>query len=60
VRVEAEAHEGNGMPMNPQTGKKTHIFSGHGAATDIIVASGRAYMNALNKLLAYRKPGTEA
>jgi len=25
---------------------------GHGAATDIIVASARAYMSALNKMLA--------
>jgi 2-isopropylmalate synthase len=31
----------------------SRIFSGHGASTDIIVASARAYMNALNKLVAY-------
>ena len=30
------------------------MFTGHGASTDIIVASGRAYMAALNKLLASR------
>jgi 2-isopropylmalate synthase len=30
-------------------------FSGHGASTDIIVASAKAYMNALNKVTAYRK-----
>ncbi|MDH4208310.1 MAG: 2-isopropylmalate synthase, partial [Anaerolineae bacterium] len=30
-------------------------YTGRGAATDIIVASARAYMNALNRLLAARK-----
>ncbi len=55
VRIEAELNNGeNGLPMNPQTGKRTRTFSGHGASTDIIVASGRAYMSALNKLLALR------
>ena len=28
------------------------VYSGRGAATDIIVASAKAYMNALNRLLA--------
>jgi len=55
IRIEAEVQDGNGLPVNPQTGHKTHVFSGHGAATDIIVASGRAYMSALNKLLSIRK-----
>ena len=31
------------------------IFSGRGANTDIIVASARAYINALNKLIAYQQ-----
>nr|HMQ54439.1 alpha-isopropylmalate synthase regulatory domain-containing protein [Anaerolineae bacterium] len=30
-------------------------FSGHGASTDIIVASARAYISALNKMLAARE-----
>jgi 2-isopropylmalate synthase len=54
VRIETEETEGNGLPVNPQTGAKKRAFSGHGASTDIIVASGRAYMSALNKLLALR------
>lgn len=54
VRIEAKPDGDNGLPINPQTGSKTVVFSGHGASTDIIVASGRAYMNALNKLLAIR------
>ena len=39
----------------PIPGTPASVFSGHGAATDIIVASGRAYMSALNKLLAARR-----
>jgi|DewCreStandDraft_2_1066082.scaffolds.fasta_scaffold00423_4 2-isopropylmalate synthase len=34
-------------------------FSGHGASTDIIVASAKAYMNALNKVVAYRRQAEE-
>ncbi|MGG6294039.1 2-isopropylmalate synthase [Leptolyngbya sp. AN02str] len=34
-----------------------HIFSGHGANTDIIVASAQAYMNALNRLYASLQTG---
>ncbi|MFH1086895.1 MAG: 2-isopropylmalate synthase [Chloroflexota bacterium] len=53
IRIEAEAGELNGrLPMNPQTGQRVYVFSGHGAATDIVVASGRAYLSALNKLLS--------
>jgi 2-isopropylmalate synthase len=34
-----------------ENGKRT--FGGHGADTDIIVASAKAYLSALNKMLAY-------
>ncbi len=34
-----------------ENGKRT--FGGHGADTDIIVASAKAYLAALNKMLAY-------
>lgn len=41
---------------NPQTGQqRLRTFSGHGASTDIIAASARAYMSALNKMLAARE-----
>ena len=30
------------------------VFGGHGADTDIIVASAKAYINALNKLIIAR------
>jgi 2-isopropylmalate synthase len=35
------------------------IFTGHAAHTDIIVAAAKAYLNALNKLLA-KEPGRQA
>ncbi len=46
-----------------ENGRRT--FGGHGADTDIIVASAKAYLAAINKLLAYtgygdRKPEGEA
>ncbi len=42
--------------FNPQTGRPfIRTFSGHGASTDIIVASARAYLSALNKMLAARE-----
>jgi 2-isopropylmalate synthase len=51
VRLEAEngsRHE----RTSPQTGRRQpRTFGGHGADTDIIVASGKAYLTALNKLL---------
>ncbi|HEY3355997.1 MAG TPA: 2-isopropylmalate synthase [Polyangia bacterium] len=40
---------------NPQTGGETpKVFHGHGADTDILVASARAYLAALNKLVVAR------
>jgi len=42
--------------MNPQTNEIfARTFSGHGASTDIVVASARAYLSALNRLLAARE-----
>jgi 2-isopropylmalate synthase len=41
--------------VNPQTNRPfLRTFSGHGASTDIVVASARAYLSALNKLLSTR------
>ncbi len=54
IRIEAEGNGDENLPMNAQTGRRTYLFSGHGASTDIIVASARAYMSALNKLIAVR------
>ncbi len=53
VRVQAE----NGQKsMDPQTeAVYPRVFGGHGADTDIIVASAKAYLNALNKLILSRR-----
>jgi 2-isopropylmalate synthase len=37
----------------------TRVFGGHGADTDIIVASTKAYLNALNKLIIAQTEGLE-
>ena len=46
VRIRAE---------DPVNGVGRQIFSGHGSDTDIIAASARAYMFALNRLMATRR-----
>ncbi len=56
VRITSHIEGDTSLPVNPQTEAPAHVFGGHGASTDIIVASARAYMNALNKLIAIRKP----
>jgi 2-isopropylmalate synthase len=54
VRIQPHRENG-GHGMNPQTGQPyTRTFSGHGASTDIVVASARAYLSALNRMLAAR------
>ncbi|MFZ0547051.1 MAG: 2-isopropylmalate synthase [Candidatus Promineifilaceae bacterium] len=53
VTVRVEAENGNThQRTSPQSGfVQARSFGGHGADTDIIVASARAYLSALNKLL---------
>jgi 2-isopropylmalate synthase len=57
VTIRIQPHNGGAAnTTNPQTGEsRTRTFSGHGARTDIVVASARAYMSALNKMLAARE-----
>jgi 2-isopropylmalate synthase len=56
VTIRIQPENGEDYTTNPQTGAHiARLFSGHGASTDIIVASARAYMSALNKMLAARK-----
>jgi 2-isopropylmalate synthase len=57
VTIRIQPHNGGAAnTTNPQTGEsRTRTFSGHGASTDIVVASARAYMSALNKMLAARE-----
>lgn len=51
IRIQPE--EDTEYFINPQTGNQfVRSYSGHGASTDIVVASARAYVSALNKLIA--------
>ena len=55
IRIQPENGSSRGG-INPQTGESfVRTFSGHGASTDIVVSSARAYLSALNKLLAARE-----
>lgn len=53
VTVRLEADNGSvHQRTSPQTGRRQpRTFGGHGADTDIIVASAKAYLTAINKLL---------
>jgi len=54
IRIQPD--DGAEYTVNPQTNKPIfRTYSGHGASTDIVVASARAYLSALNKLLAERQ-----
>ena len=55
IRIEAEVDGDEDLPLNPQTGRRTYVFSGHGASTDIIVASAKAFINGLNRLESMRQ-----
>ena len=51
IRIQPINDEAYGF--NPQTNMPfSRTYSGHGASTDIVVASARAYISALNKMLA--------
>jgi 2-isopropylmalate synthase len=52
IRIEAED------PVS-ENGVERRVFSGHGADTDIVVASAKAYMFALNRLLAARREAAQ-
>jgi 2-isopropylmalate synthase len=58
VRVKSE-HDSH-QTMDPQSeALYSRVFGGHGADTDIIVASAKAYINALNKLIIAMTEGTQ-
>ena len=56
IRLEpVDGDEESKVHVNPQTGRsRVRSYSGHGASTDIVVASARAYVSALNKMLAFK------
>lgn len=51
VTIRIEAPESRGYSTTAQGRLRRRLFSGRGVDTDIIVASAKAYMQALNKLL---------
>ncbi len=55
VTLRIEAPEPVGAGESAQGGVGRRIFSGRGVDTDIVVASARAYLQSLNKLLAARE-----
>lgn len=55
VTIRIEADELIGEVERAQGGRGQRIFSGRGIDTDIVVASAKAYMQALNKLLAAKE-----
>jgi len=58
VRVQSEI---SAMTMDAQSEREyARVYGGHGADTDIIVASAKAYINALNKLIIAQTEGEPA
>ena len=61
VTVRIESKNGRPLSFDTQTETdRTRTFGGHGADTDIIVASAKAYLAALNKLLVATHPNGQA
>jgi 2-isopropylmalate synthase len=55
VSVRIGRREDSVARINPQHERhRAHVFHGHGADTDIIVASAKAYLSAINRMLAIR------
>ncbi len=54
IRLQPDSEDA--YAVNPQSNRPMfRTYSGHGASTDIVVASARAYLSALNKMLAERQ-----
>ncbi|MEZ4288795.1 MAG: 2-isopropylmalate synthase [Polyangiales bacterium] len=53
VRVQPDHAPASDAKLNPQSeGSRAQIFHGHGAHTDVIVASAKAYLAAINRIMA--------
>ena len=60
VTVRIQPKDDNSPTMDAQKEiPHTRVFGGHGADTDIIVASAKAYLNALNKLIIAQTEGLQ-
>ncbi|HSO11699.1 MAG TPA: 2-isopropylmalate synthase [Anaerolineales bacterium] len=58
VTVRIQAKDGEQKTMDAQKEiPYSRVFGGHGADTDIIVASAKAYLNAINKLIVAQTEG---
>ncbi|MFW2387053.1 MAG: 2-isopropylmalate synthase [Polyangiales bacterium] len=58
VSVRVSPHDDDSPPdkINPQYERsRARVFHGHGAHTDVIVASAKAYLAAINRILAIRE-----
>ena len=58
VNVRVSPHDDDAPPdkINPQYERsRPRVFHGHGAHTDVIVASAKAYVAAINRILAIRE-----
>lgn len=53
VTIRIEVPESRGYKHTAQGRPRRRLFSGRGADPDIVVASAKAYMQSLNKLIAY-------
>ena len=56
VRVQSKDYDSKTMDAQKEI-PYSRVFGGHGADTDIIVASAKAYLNALNKLIIAQTEG---
>ena len=61
VRIQPEADTTTNDKINPQHDSKTtsRVYHGHGAHTDVIVASAKAYIAAINRILAIREASSD-
>ena len=56
VRWDDEPAGGDDNKINPQSGgSRVRVYHGHGAHTDVIVASAKAYLASLNRLLSVQE-----
>ena len=56
VRADDEPTDVDDSRINPQSGgSRARVYHGHGAHTDVIVASAKAYLASLNRLLSVQQ-----
>jgi 2-isopropylmalate synthase len=58
VRIQSDSSGDTKMDAQSEL-EYARVYGGHGADTDIIVASAKAYINALNKLIIAKTEGTQ-